>query len=45
MHVASPINRQGDRFAQYRLLRAVKNRFGATAETGVFEMPIGGSLK
>ncbi len=29
---------EGDRFQSYRLLRAVKNRFGAVAEVGVFEM-------
>ncbi|MDY7039914.1 MAG: DNA repair protein RadA [Chloroflexota bacterium] len=29
---------EGDRFHAYRLLRSVKNRFGATAEVGVFEM-------
>jgi DNA repair protein RadA/Sms len=29
---------EGDRFGAYRLLRCVKNRFGATAEVGVFEM-------
>jgi len=29
---------EGDPFGQYRLLRAVKNRFGATNEVGVFEM-------
>jgi len=29
---------EGDRFACHRLLRAVKNRFGATHELGVFEM-------
>jgi DNA repair protein RadA/Sms len=29
---------EGDRFQAYRLLRSVKNRFGATAEVGVFEM-------
>ncbi len=29
---------EGDRSAVYRLLRAVKNRFGATNEVGVFEM-------
>ncbi|MBT4682836.1 MAG: DNA repair protein RadA [Chloroflexi bacterium] len=29
---------EGDRFGAYRLLRSVKNRFGATAEVGVFEM-------
>ncbi len=29
---------EGDRFQAYRLLRSVKNRFGATSEIGVFEM-------
>jgi len=29
---------EGDRFALYRILRAVKNRFGSTNEIGVFEM-------
>ena len=29
---------EGDRFASYRILRAVKNRFGRTNEIGVFEM-------
>jgi DNA repair protein RadA/Sms len=29
---------EGERFLSYRLLRAVKNRFGATNEVGVFEM-------
>ena len=29
---------EGDRFASHRLLRAVKNRFGATHELGLFEM-------
>jgi DNA repair protein RadA/Sms len=29
---------EGDRFQSYRLLRGVKNRFGATSEVGVFEM-------
>jgi len=29
---------EGDRHAAYRLLRGVKNRFGATDEVGVFEM-------
>jgi DNA repair protein RadA/Sms len=29
---------EGDRFASHRLLRAVKNRFGATNELGVFAM-------
>ncbi len=29
---------EGDPFHTYRLLRSVKNRFGATSEVGVFEM-------
>jgi DNA repair protein RadA/Sms len=29
---------EGDRFSVYRILRAVKNRFGSTNEIGVFEM-------
>lgn len=29
---------EGDRHASYRILRGVKNRFGATDEIGVFEM-------
>jgi DNA repair protein RadA/Sms len=29
---------EGDRYRSYRLLRAVKNRFGPTDEIGVFEM-------
>jgi len=29
---------EGDRFAIFRILRAVKNRFGSTNEIGVFEM-------
>lgn len=29
---------EGDNFQSYRLLRSVKNRFGATSEVGVFEM-------
>ena len=29
---------EGDRHASYRVLRAVKNRFGSTNEIGVFEM-------
>jgi DNA repair protein RadA/Sms len=29
---------EGDAFHAYRLLRSVKNRFGATTEVGVFEM-------
>ena len=29
---------EGDRYSTYRILRAVKNRFGSTNEIGVFEM-------
>ena len=29
---------EGDRFASHRILRSMKNRFGATHEIGVFEM-------
>ena len=29
---------EGDQFHSFRLLRSVKNRFGATSEVGVFEM-------
>ncbi|MCR5734585.1 MAG: DNA repair protein RadA [Lachnospiraceae bacterium] len=29
---------EGDRYASYRVLRGVKNRFGSTNEIGVFEM-------
>jgi DNA repair protein RadA/Sms len=35
---------EGERFHQYRILRAVKNRFGSTDEVGVFEM-IGAGLR
>ena len=33
---------EGDRYASYRLLRSVKNRFGPTHEIGVFEMSADG---
>jgi DNA repair protein RadA/Sms len=36
---------EGDRFQAYRLLRAVKNRFGATSEVGVFEMAERGMIE
>lgn len=29
---------EGDKFQQYRILRAAKNRFGSTNEVGIFEM-------
>jgi len=36
---------EGERLQAYRLLRGVKNRFGATSEVGVFEMRDGGLLE
>jgi DNA repair protein RadA/Sms len=36
---------EGDPFHTYRLLRSVKNRFGATSEVGVFEMQAGGMIE
>ncbi|MBU4346384.1 MAG: DNA repair protein RadA [Candidatus Omnitrophica bacterium] len=33
---------EGDKFSLYRILRAVKNRFGSTNEIGVFEMGASG---
>ncbi len=33
---------EGERFHQYRILRAVKNRFGSTNEIGLFEMTSNG---
>ena len=33
---------EGDRSAQFRVLRAIKNRFGSTNEIGLFEMQAGG---
>ncbi|MGE8721631.1 DNA repair protein RadA [Leptospira terpstrae] len=33
---------EGDRFNYYRILRAVKNRFGAVGDTAIFEMVFGG---
>lgn len=36
---------EGERYASYRLLRAVKNRFGSTNEIGVFEMRHEGLLE
>jgi DNA repair protein RadA/Sms len=33
---------EGDRFGSFRILRGVKNRFGSTNETGIFEMKEGG---
>ncbi len=36
---------EGDRHTTYRILRAAKNRFGATNEIGVFEMEGGGLVE
>lgn len=36
---------EGDRFHHYRILRAVKNRFGSTDEVGVFEMAGAGMIE
>jgi DNA repair protein RadA/Sms len=36
---------EGDRFSIYRILRAVKNRFGSTNEIGVFEMTSSGLME
>jgi DNA repair protein RadA/Sms len=36
---------EGDTYHAYRLLRSVKNRFGATTEVGVFEMRTEGMLE
>jgi len=36
---------EGDRFSIYRILRAVKNRFGSTNEIGVFEMGSNGLME
>ncbi len=36
---------EGDKYKSYRLLRAVKNRFGNTSEVGIFEMGSKGLLE
>ncbi|HLV36125.1 MAG TPA: DNA repair protein RadA [Spirillospora sp.] len=36
---------EGDQFQSFRLLRSVKNRFGATSEVGVFEMQQRGMIE
>jgi DNA repair protein RadA/Sms len=36
---------EGDRFQTFRLLRSVKNRFGAASEVGVFEMQERGMIE
>ena len=36
---------EGDKYKSYRLLRAVKNRFGNTSEVGIFEMATNGLIE
>lgn len=36
---------EGERYYQYRILRAIKNRFGSTFELGVFEMKSTGLIE
>ncbi|OGJ54273.1 DNA repair protein RadA, partial [Candidatus Peregrinibacteria bacterium RIFOXYC2_FULL_33_13] len=36
--VDTVLNFEGDRYQHFRILRAIKNRFGSTQEAGVFEM-------
>lgn len=36
---------EGDKYKSYRLLRAIKNRFGNTSEVGIFEMGAKGLLE
>jgi len=36
---------EGERYSSYRILRAIKNRFGSTNEIGVFEMTSGGLME
>ncbi len=43
--VDSVLYLEGDRYQAYRLLRSVKNRFGATSEVGVFEMQEQGMIE
>lgn len=43
--VDSVLNLHGDEFNLYRVLRSMKNRYGATSEIGVFEMGEGGLIE
>ena len=36
---------EGERHHTFRILRAVKNRFGSTNEIGIFEMQSGGLVE
>lgn len=39
------INFEGDKYKQYRILRCIKNRFGAISEVGVFKMEDNGLIE
>ncbi|MBQ8848677.1 MAG: DNA repair protein RadA [Candidatus Gastranaerophilales bacterium] len=39
------INFEGDKYKQYRILRCIKNRFGAISEVGVFRMEDDGLIE
>jgi len=39
------INFEGDKYKQYRILRCIKNRFGAICEVGVFKMEDNGLVE
>ncbi len=43
--VDTVLQMEGDRFHAFRLLRSIKNRFGATSEVGVFEMAGSGMIE
>ena len=38
------VNLEGDRYGGFKMLRAIKNRYGSTSEVGIFEMKDGGLL-
>jgi DNA repair protein RadA/Sms len=38
------VNLEGDRYGGFKLLRAIKNRYGATDEVGIFEMQDSGLI-
>ncbi|MBN1263548.1 MAG: DNA repair protein RadA [Candidatus Pacebacteria bacterium] len=43
--VDAVITLEGEKFANFRVLRATKNRFGATSEVGIFEMTDRGMIE
>lgn len=43
--VDTVINFEGDKYKQYRILRCIKNRFGAISEVGVFKMEDDGLIE